>query len=167
MIPYPLLFRPILNEKVWGGGNLAGLGKTLPAAPPLGESWELADLPETSPHGRSIIAHGPLAAPGLTYLPGFPFPARPGRPAAAMPQVRPEIRKRRAARLRASGDDALNRFLMSRIGATADILVESPGTGRSEHYAPVSLDPAIAMGSIVNAVITGVQGGRPLARPVP
>ena len=111
--------------------------------------------------------HDLIAASGLTYLHVFPFSARPGTPAAAMPQVRPEIRKRRVARLRASGDDALNRFLMSRIGATADILVESPGTGRSEHYAPVSLDPAIAMGSIVKAVITGVKGGRLIARQVP
>ena len=67
MIPYPLLFRPILKEKVWGGGNLAGLGKTLPADTPIGESWELADLPETIPHGRSIIANGPLAGMMLRH----------------------------------------------------------------------------------------------------
>ncbi|MCH8095646.1 MAG: tRNA (N(6)-L-threonylcarbamoyladenosine(37)-C(2))-methylthiotransferase MtaB [Proteobacteria bacterium] len=111
--------------------------------------------------------HDLIAASGLTYLHVFPFSARPGTPAAAMPQVRPEIRKRRAARLRACGEDALDRFLISRIGATAEVLVESPGTGRSEHYAPVSLDPAIAMGSIVKAVITGVKGGRLIARQVP
>jgi len=59
--PYPLLFQPILKEKVWGGRNLAGLGKTLPAGTPIGESWELADLPESVPDGRSKIINGPLA----------------------------------------------------------------------------------------------------------
>jgi threonylcarbamoyladenosine tRNA methylthiotransferase MtaB len=111
--------------------------------------------------------HDLIAASGLTYLHVFPFSPRPGTPAAAMPQVRPEIRKRRAARLRASGAEALDRFLMSRIGATAEVLVESPGTGRSEHYAPVSLDPGIATGSIVKAMIIGAAGGRLIARQVP
>ncbi|MCZ6481861.1 MAG: tRNA (N(6)-L-threonylcarbamoyladenosine(37)-C(2))-methylthiotransferase MtaB [Alphaproteobacteria bacterium] len=108
-----------------------------------------------------------IAACGLTYLHVFPFSPRPGTPAAAMPEVPPQIRKRRAARLRASGADALDRFLISRIGATAEILVESPGTGRSEHYAPVSLDPKMAMGSIVKAMITGAEGGRLIARQGP
>ena len=111
--------------------------------------------------------HDLIAASGLTYLHVFPYSPRPGTPAAAMPQVRPEIRKRRAARLRACGEDALDRFLISRIGATAEVLVESPGTGRSEHYAPVSLSPAIATGSIVKAMITGAKGGRLIARQVP
>ena len=58
---YPLLFEPILKEKVWGGRNLADLGKALPAGTPIGESWELADLPESVRGGRSLIANGPLA----------------------------------------------------------------------------------------------------------
>jgi threonylcarbamoyladenosine tRNA methylthiotransferase MtaB len=108
--------------------------------------------------------HDLIAALGLTYLHVFPFSPRPGTPAAAMPQVPLHIRKRRAQRLRMSGEDALDRFLMSRIGATADVLVESPGTGRSEHYAPVSLSRAIAPGSIVKAMITGAGDGRLIAR---
>ncbi len=61
MMPHPLIFRPILKEKVWGGRHLAELGKDLPPETPIGESWELADLPETVEGGRSIIANGPLA----------------------------------------------------------------------------------------------------------
>ena len=30
LMPYPLLFKPILKEKVWGGRNLAELSKPLP-----------------------------------------------------------------------------------------------------------------------------------------
>ena len=61
MNPYPLVFEPILKEKIWGGRNLADLGKPLPEGIMIGESWELADLPQEIAGGRSVIANGPLA----------------------------------------------------------------------------------------------------------
>lgn len=64
MTPYPLLFEPILVEKVWGGRRLEALGKPLPPDVSIGESWELADLPDSSPNGRSVIANGSLT--GMT-----------------------------------------------------------------------------------------------------
>ncbi len=73
---YPLIFTPIYKSKVWGGRTLASaLGRTLPGDEkhPIGESWELADLPHTSPSGgggspeRSIIASGPLAGQTLHH----------------------------------------------------------------------------------------------------
>ncbi|WP_428389555.1 type I phosphomannose isomerase catalytic subunit [Mucisphaera sp.] len=65
---YPLRFDPIYKEKVWGGRTLARLGRNLPGSDdtPIGESWELADLAQTSASGgggnpeHSIIANGPL-----------------------------------------------------------------------------------------------------------
>lgn len=70
--PYPLTFKPMLYEKVWGGRALAAIGKHLPkAAAAYGESWELADMPSTSASGagggaaRSIIDSGPLAGQSL------------------------------------------------------------------------------------------------------
>ncbi len=70
---YPLMFEPIYKEKVWGGRTLEKLGRSLPgdAGTPIGESWELADLAQTSVSGggggseRSVIANGPLA--GRTF----------------------------------------------------------------------------------------------------
>lgn len=65
--PYPLLFRPALFHKVWGGDRLARFGKAVNPGDKVGESWELADLPGTSASGagggavRSVIANGPLA----------------------------------------------------------------------------------------------------------
>jgi mannose-6-phosphate isomerase len=65
--PYPLLFRPALFPKVWGGDRLARFGKDVKPGDKVGESWELADLPGTSSSGagggavRSVIANGPLA----------------------------------------------------------------------------------------------------------
>ncbi|MDX1580460.1 MAG: tRNA (N(6)-L-threonylcarbamoyladenosine(37)-C(2))-methylthiotransferase MtaB, partial [Alphaproteobacteria bacterium] len=46
----------------------------------------------------------------LTFLHVFPFSARPGTPAAKMRQLSGDVRKDRAARLRAAGDMAQTRF---------------------------------------------------------
>lgn len=69
--PYPLLFRPVLLPKVWGGRALEALGKRLPdPGARYGESWEVADLDATSASGagggavRSVVDNGPLA--GMT-----------------------------------------------------------------------------------------------------
>src|SRR6202021_389614 len=53
---------------------------------------------------------------GLTHLHGFPFSPRPGTPAARMPQVRRELVKERARRLRQKGDAALAAHLATQIG---------------------------------------------------
>jgi mannose-6-phosphate isomerase len=61
----PLIFEPIYKEKIWGGRNLERLfGRALPPRSPIGESWELADLPE----GVSTVATGPARGRFLTDL---------------------------------------------------------------------------------------------------
>jgi len=77
---------------------------------------------------------------GLSFLHVFPYSAREGTPAARMPQVPVEIRKARALHLRTAGEAALARFLAGRVGTDVDVLVEKPGRGRSEHYAPTRLE---------------------------
>jgi mannose-6-phosphate isomerase len=55
---YPLKFGPLFKERIWGGQQLKeSFGKDLPANVKIGESWELADLPED----KSEIVNGPLA----------------------------------------------------------------------------------------------------------
>jgi mannose-6-phosphate isomerase len=69
--PYPLELEPILKSKVWGGRRLTAFGKDVDATATVGESWEVADLPATSPSGggggaaRSRIVDGPLAGQTL------------------------------------------------------------------------------------------------------
>ncbi len=93
---------------------------------------------------------------GLTYLHVFPYSPRPGTPAARMPQVPGNLRKERAARLRALGAEREAQFLRSRIGGTAQVLVEKDGFGRSEHYAPVIL-PAGHIGEVLPIEIKGLD----------
>ena len=59
---YPLKFRPIYKQRIWGGQKLREFfGKDIPEGERIGESWELADLPED----KSVIANGELAGQTL------------------------------------------------------------------------------------------------------
>ena len=101
---------------------------------------------------------------GLTHLHVFPFSPREGTPAARMPQVRREIVKQRAARLRAAGDVAYKRHLESLKGSRQKVLVEREGLGRTEGFTLVGLDRGTA-GEILEVDIAGHDGERLTAAP--
>ena len=62
---YPLTFKPIFKERVWGGRNLERLyGKKLPAGAVIGESWDVSDRPGDV----SIVSNGPLAGKDLHWV---------------------------------------------------------------------------------------------------
>ncbi len=96
---------------------------------------------------------------GLTYLHVFPFSPREGTPAARMTQVRRDIVKQRAARLRAIGDVAYKRHLESLKGSRQKVLVEREGLGRTEGFTLVALDHG-APGDVLEVDIAGHDGER-------
>ncbi len=102
---------------------------------------------------------------GLTHLHVFPFSPRQGTPAARMPQVRREVVKERAARLRAAGDAAYAKHLASLVGTHQSILIERDGLGRTAGFTLAAID-AGAPGDIVETVITGHDGARLTATPL-
>ncbi|RWQ48547.1 tRNA (N(6)-L-threonylcarbamoyladenosine(37)-C(2))-methylthiotransferase MtaB [Mesorhizobium sp.] len=102
---------------------------------------------------------------GLTHLHVFPFSPREGTPAARMPQLRRELVKRRAARLRAAGDTAYRSHLSSLAGTRQSILVERDGLGRTEGFTLAAVS-AGAPGEIVDAAIAGDDGVRLIAAPL-
>jgi len=62
---YPLKFGPIFKERIWGGQQLKkSFAKDLPADVKIGESWELADLPDD----KSEIANGPLTGQAIDQV---------------------------------------------------------------------------------------------------
>ena len=62
---YPLKFRPIFKERIWGGRKIEEVfGKNLPKNVQIGESWELADLP----NDKSEIVNGPLAGQTINQV---------------------------------------------------------------------------------------------------
>ena len=96
---------------------------------------------------------------GLDYLHVFPYSARDLTPAARMPQVRGDVIRERAARLRAAGGVALDRSLATRVGTRALVLAEGDGSsGHSEHYAPVRLPHPIPRGSVLEVRLAASTG---------
>jgi threonylcarbamoyladenosine tRNA methylthiotransferase MtaB len=99
----------------------------------------------------------------LTYLHVFPFSARPGTPAARMPQVDRATIKERARLLRERGAEALRRHLQREVGTMRRILAESASAGRTEHFTAVKFAAPVEPGGIVERTIAGHDGGQLLA----
>lgn len=99
----------------------------------------------------------------LTWLHVFPYSARPGTPAARMPQVRASEIKQRAACLRAAGTRQVRRHLMAQQGVSHLILLESPRIGRTEQFTEVTMSSDHVAGDIVSAKIIGMTNQRLIA----
>jgi len=90
---------------------------------------------------------------GLSFVHVFPYSARPGTPAARMPQLPGDVVSERAARLRAVAGAAHERHLAERVGRPLSVLTERGNTGRAEDFTLVRFDRDIAAGHIL--VTTG------------
>ncbi len=99
----------------------------------------------------------------LTWLHVFPYSARPGTPAARMPEVDGAAIKARARRLREAGQQAIRVHLSNQIGQKHNILMENSRMGRTEQFAEVIFASDQPEGLIVNAYITGMAGQQLLA----
>ncbi len=61
---YPLKFKPLLKERIWGGAELAKFGKKLPEGIKIGESWELSGVKGDI----SVVSEGALKGNNLQEL---------------------------------------------------------------------------------------------------
>lgn len=62
---YPLKFKPIYKQRIWGGQKLRDIfNKDIPQSKKIGESWELADLPDD----KSEIANGELSGQTINSI---------------------------------------------------------------------------------------------------
>lgn len=77
----PLFFKPVFQEKIWGGKRLADVfGFTLPSEH-IGEDWAIS----AHPHGVSVVENGPYQGQDLAQLwetekALFDFPSEPQFP---------------------------------------------------------------------------------------
>ena len=76
-----------------------------------------------------------------------------------MPQVATEIRKERAARLRAKGQERLETFLTFHVKQSRQVIVEKDNYGHTEHFAPVRLDRAMEAGTMITVRTESVGDG--------
>lgn len=61
--PYPLQFKAVMKERIWGGRALERFGLELPDGA-IGEGWMISD----HPNGITTVANGPLAGQGLDQI---------------------------------------------------------------------------------------------------
>ena len=108
---------------------------------------------------RSLIAEA-----GIQYLHVFPYSEREGTPAAKMPKVPMNIRKERAAILRAEGQKELIKFFKHNQGRRVNLLVENNNLAHSENFIPVKLDGEFTSGQLVNADLIGIDGDYMMAK---
>jgi len=101
---------------------------------------------------------------GLAFLHVFPYSARAGTPAARMPQLPMALRRARAARLRAAGAAALDRFLAGQQGRGERVLVERAGRGHGESFAEVEIEGGAPPGAILAVDIVGRRDRRLIGR---
>lgn len=92
----------------------------------------------------------------------FPYSARHGTPAGRMPQVPIDVRKQRAAILRANAARRRQRWLRSLIGTRQNVLIERPGDrGHTPQFAEVRLSNAKPVGHRVGEImpitVTGID----------
>ena len=107
-----------------------------------------------------------LEKAGFTWLHVFPYSARVGTPAARMPQVRGEIRKARAARLRELGAAAVIRHIEGLIGQRLKVHVEQPLVARAPTFAEIRLEAEAKVGSVIEVIGSARDGERLVARKV-
>ncbi len=125
----------------------------------------------------------------------FPYSPRAGTPAARIPRVEPDVVKARAKRLRERAEVRRTAWLTALVGTTQEVLIERPGDrGHAGNFAEVGLPPPpvrpefvegqlssqnsaqedgrastssarTEVGSIVNARIVSVSGGKLIGVP--
>lgn len=95
----------------------------------------------------------------LTFLHVFPYSARPGTPAAKMPQVEKALIKERAARLREKGQEMLERKLSSYVGKKVRFLMETETQGHTDNFLSVETVTSHTPGSVLEGTVTSVKDG--------
>jgi threonylcarbamoyladenosine tRNA methylthiotransferase MtaB len=80
---------------------------------------------------------------GMTKVHVFPYSPRPGTVTAAADTVPHDLKKDRAARLRALSAELCRRSWRSKLGTTDMVLVDRPGRGYGDDYSPWLVDAPV------------------------
>ena len=95
----------------------------------------------------------------VPYLHVFPYSARPGTPAARMPQLPLRVRRERAASLRAAGLRQAAAFHAAMLGQERVVVAERGGRGHTPEFAPARLRDAAEPGTVVRGRVLAADAG--------
>jgi threonylcarbamoyladenosine tRNA methylthiotransferase MtaB len=98
-----------------------------------------------------------LGAAGITKVHVFPYSPRPGTATATFDPVESAEKKRRSARLRADSHEACLRRWRGKIGGEDEVLVDRPGRGYGDDYAPWLVDSSATIGEFLHARAAAVS----------
>jgi threonylcarbamoyladenosine tRNA methylthiotransferase MtaB len=93
---------------------------------------------------------------GLQYLHVFPYSIREGTPAAKMPQVKGDIKKERANKLREAGEIELAKHLQKNIGKTLKTIVEKDKIARAEDFSEIKITSEHEIGSVIDVEVMAI-----------
>lgn len=98
---------------------------------------------------------------GFMRLHVFRYSKRPGTPAAERKdQIDPNVKNARSKKLISLGKRLMLSDMENRVGSIEKIIIERPGMASSESYHTVSCDPAIPIGTLVDAEFIDIDAGR-------
>ena len=100
-----------------------------------------------------------IAELGVVHGHIFPYSARPGTPAARMPQLATQTIRNRAAELRTAIAAERARWLAGEVGKRLEVLAERDGTGHAPNFARVQLPAGTEPGKIVSLTPTRITEG--------
>lgn len=96
---------------------------------------------------------------GIVFAHIFPYSKKVGTPAAKMPQVAPDVIKKRAKILRETGEKNLRNFLEQQIGKTHRIIIEQGSVGKTENFLSVKIsENSGKLEGILDVKIVGTDG---------
>jgi threonylcarbamoyladenosine tRNA methylthiotransferase MtaB len=96
---------------------------------------------------------------GIVHGHVFPYSARPGTPAARMPQLAAPTIRARAADLRAEVAAVRLEWLHSLLGREQSVVAESDGTGHAGNFARVAVPAGTPAGQVVTVTPHALEGG--------
>jgi len=138
---YPLRFRPILKQYIWGGRRFQSvLGRQLGPGPNYAESWEICDRADD----QSIVSAGPLAGTKLRDLVGNRGPELLGRhhPQGRFPLLLKFLDAAKSLSVQVHPNDE------------QAALLAPPDTGKSEAWVVMAAEPG---GTIYAGLKAGVD----------
>lgn len=106
-------------------------------------------------------------AVGFARMHVFPYSRRAGTLADKMDGHLPKsVREARAAELSKIAGNMERAFVAAMTGKTANVLIESDGTGYTENYVRTSVDGSCREGDIIPVTVTGADGTLAMAVPI-
>ena len=93
----------------------------------------------------------------ITYIHVFPYSPRQNTPASNMPQVPKKVIQKRAKELRELAKKQHNKFLLTQIGTTQNVLIENNSVGHATNFSKIKLKENVEASTIVSTKILEID----------